>query len=103
MPYCTKDIRNLLRAYNLLVATRDDERAIVGRVSRCWLQSEREDWLQLSDISRGVLETVRGREIICEALMPDLDANPESIDLEPLIDQLPVSDKLSQTRTCHCC
>ena len=94
MPYCTKDIRNLLRAYNLLVATRDDERAIVGRISRRWLQSEREDWLQLSDISRGVLETVRGREIICEALMPDLDANPESIDLEPLMDQLPVSDKL---------
>ena len=94
MPYCTKDIRNLLRAYNLLVATRDDERAIVGRISRRWLQSEREDWVQLSDISRGVLETVRGREIICEALMPDLDANPESIDLEPLMDQLPVSDKL---------
>ena len=94
MPYCTKDIRNLLRAYNLLVATRDDERTIVGRVSRNWLQSEREDWLQLSDISPGVLETVRGREILCEALMPDLDANPESIDLEPLMEQLPVSDKL---------
>ena len=94
MPYCTKDIRNLLRAYNLLVATRDDERAIVGRVSRNWLQSEREDWLQLCDISPGVLATVRGREIICEALMPDLDANPESIDLEPLLEQLPVSDKL---------
>jgi len=94
MSHCTKDIRNLLRAYNLLVATRDDERAIVGTVSRRWLQSEREDWLQLSDISPGVLETVRGREIICEALMPDLDANAESIDLEPLLEQLPVSDKL---------
>jgi len=94
MPYCTKDIRKLLRAYNLLVATRDDERTIVGRVSRNWLQSEREDWLQLSDISPGVLETVRGREIICESLMPDLDANPETIDLEPLLEQLPVSDKL---------
>jgi len=94
MPYCTKEIRNLLRAYNLLVATRDDERAIVGRVSRNWLQSEREDWLQLSDISPGVLQTVRGREIICEALMPDLDANPESVDLAPLMEQLPISDKL---------
>jgi len=94
MPYCTKDIRNLLRAYNLLVATRDDERAIVGPVSRNWLQSEREDWLQLSEISPGVLQTVRGREIICEALMPDLDANPESVDLAPLMEQLPISDKL---------
>jgi len=94
MPYCTKDIRNLLRAYNLLVATRDDERAIVGRVSREWLQSEREDWLQLSDITPGVFKTVRGREILCEALMPDLDSNPESVDIEPLIAQLPFSDKL---------
>jgi len=94
MPYCTKDIRNLLRAYNLLVATRDDERAIVGRVSREWLQSEREDWLQLSDIAPGIFKTVRGREILCDALMPDLDANPESVDLEPLIEQVPVSDKL---------
>jgi len=75
---CTKHIRNLLRAYNLLVATRDDERAIVGRVSRNWLQSEREDWLRLSDIPTGVFSTVRGREILCEALMPDLDVNPET-------------------------
>lgn len=94
MPYCTKDIRNLLRAYNLLVATRDDERTIVGRVSREWLQSEREDWVQLSDITPGVFATVRGREIICEALRPDLDANPESVNLEPLLNQLPFSDKL---------
>jgi len=94
MPYCTKDIRNLLRAYNLLVATRDDERAIVGRVSREWLQSEREDWLALSDIAPGVFETVRGREILCEALMPDLDSNPESVGLESLLDQIPASEKL---------
>jgi len=92
--HCTKDIRNLLRAYNLLVATRDDERALVGRVSRKWLQSEREDWVALSDISPGVLATVRGREILCNAFLPDLDANPESINLDPLISQLPATDKL---------
>lgn len=94
MPSCTKHIRNLLRAYNLLVATRDDERAIVGRVSRNWLQSEREDWLRLSDIPTGVFSTVRGREILCEALMPDLDVNPETANIEPLLQQLPFSDKL---------
>ena len=94
MPCCTKDIRNLLRAYNLLVATRDDERAIVGKISRNWLQSEREDWLHLSDINPGVFETVRGREILCEALRPDLDANPESVSIEPLLAQIPSSDKL---------
>ena len=94
MPYCTKDIRNLLRAYNLLVATRDDERAIVGRISREWLQSEREDWLQLSDIAPGVFRTVRGREILCEALLPDLDSNPESVDIQSLIEQIPFTDKL---------
>lgn len=94
MPYCTKDIRNLLRAYNLLVATRDDERAIVGTVSRGWLQAEREDWLLLNDVTPGVFETVRGREILCEALRPDLDANPESVDIAPLLKQLPFSDKL---------
>ncbi len=93
-PHCTRDIRNLLRAYNLLVATRDDERAIVGRVSRDWLQSEREDWLQLSAINPSVFSTVRGREIICDALLPDLDANPELVDLAPLLSQLPNSEKL---------
>ena len=94
MPYCTKDIRNLLRAYNLLVATRDDERAIVGRVSRDWLQSEREDWLKLSEIPVSVFATVRGREILCDALMPDLDANPESVDLDALLEQLSMTDKV---------
>ncbi len=94
MPSCTKDIRNLLRAYNLLVATRDDERAIIGKVSRHWLQSEREDWLRLCDINPGVFRTVRGREVLCEALRPDHDSNPESIDIEPLLDQLVFSDKL---------
>ncbi len=91
---CSGDIRNLLRAYNLLVATRDDERAIVGRVSRHWLQSEREDWIALADIPLGVLNTVRGRQVLCDALMPDLDANPESIDPVALQIQLQYSDKL---------
>ena len=92
--HCTKDIRNLLRAYNLLVATRDDERAIVGRVSRAWLQSEREDWIKLSSITPGVYSTVRGREILCDALMPDFDANSENVHLPPLLNQLEGCDKL---------
>ncbi|OED35491.1 hypothetical protein AB833_30185 [Chromatiales bacterium (ex Bugula neritina AB1)] len=91
---CSRDIRNLLRAYNLLVATRDEERAIIGKVSRRWLQSESEDWIALSDIPIGVLQTVRGRQVLCDALMPDFDANPESVDLQALLLQLQHSDKL---------
>jgi len=92
-----RDTRNLLRAYNLLVATRDDERAIVGKVSRQWLQSEGEDWIALSDVPAGVLRTVRGREVLCDALMPDLDANTESVDLSTLLLQLQHNDKIVST------
>ena len=46
---CKNDLANLLRAYNLLVATRDDERIIAGQVSRAWLHSEREDFIKLSE------------------------------------------------------
>lgn len=90
---CSKDIRNLLRAYNLLVATRDDERALVGQVSRQWLKSESESWVDLEEIPAGVLTTVRGRQIVCDALMPDLDANSEKIDIGALLSQLKVCGK----------
>ncbi len=36
------DVTNLVRARYLLAATLDDQRAIVGRVSRAWIQSETE-------------------------------------------------------------
>ena len=87
------DLGNLLRAYNLLVATRDDERAIAGRVSRNWLYSEREDFVNLSDVGSGVLRTVRGREILCDVMMPDLDLNIDRINIESLLIQLPGCDK----------
>lgn len=85
---CSRDIRNLLRAYNLLVATRDDHRALVGVVSRRWLKSESESWVEIADIPADVLNTVRGRQIVCDALMPDLDANTETVDLDSLLTQL---------------
>ena len=87
------DLGNLLRAYNLLVATRDDERAIVGTVSRNWLHSEREDLINLCDVDSGVLRTARGREILCDVMMPDLDVNVDQIDIDTLLMQLPVCDK----------
>jgi hypothetical protein len=87
------DLRNLLRAYNLLVATRDDERAIAGTVSRNWLHSEREDFVKLSEVGSGVLRTVRGREILCDVMMPDLDVNVDQVNIESLLLQLPGCDK----------
>lgn len=93
-PYCSDDIRKLLRAYDLLVVTSDNDRAIIGQVSRNWLQSEREDWVKLSAIPAGTLATVRGREVLCDALMPDLDANPEDIDLASMCAQIASSDKI---------
>ena len=92
-PYCSDDIRKLLRAYNLLVVTRDHDRAIVGRVSREWLQSESEDWLRLSSIPTGTLCSVRGREVLVDALMPDLDVDPKALDLESMLAQIRCSDK----------
>lgn len=92
-PSCSNDIRKLLRAYNLLVVTSDDERAIIGQVSRKWLEIEREDWVRLSDIPSGVLRTVRGREVLCDALLPDLDMNHELVDLDSLLQQASTSDK----------
>ncbi len=87
------DLGNLLRAYNLLVATRDDERTIAGTVSRNWLHSEREDFVKLSDVGSGVLRTVRGREILCDVMMPDLDVNVDQISIDSLLMQLPGCDK----------
>lgn len=96
---CSTDIRNLLRAYNLLVATRDNERALIGGVSRQWLKSESESWVNLADVPLGVLETVRGKQIVCDALMPDLDANTEEIELGPLLTQIKSSGKSVNTNS----
>jgi len=88
------DLGNLLRAYNLLVATRDDERTIAGKISRTWLHSEREEFVKLSDVGSGMLRTVRGREILCDVMMPDLDINIDRTNIESLLNQLPGCDKL---------
>lgn len=85
---CPTEIRKLLRAYNLLIATRDDQRVLVGQVSRDWLKSESEHVVQLSALNDGILRTVRGRQIVCDALMPDFDADAEWIDIEPLLTQI---------------
>ncbi|MEM7257555.1 MAG: hypothetical protein AAF404_09220 [Pseudomonadota bacterium] len=93
MSECPAEIRKLLRAYNLLVATCDDQRALVGQVSRDWLKSESEHFLDLAQVPEGVLRTVRGREIVCDALMPDFDANAESVQFESLLLQIRTSAK----------
>ncbi len=87
------DIENLLRAYNLLVATRDDQRALIGVVSRQWLKSESEQLINIADLPAGVLRTVRGRQIVCDALTPDFDANAESLPFDSQWQQLQTSGK----------
>lgn len=91
---CSPDIRNLLRAYNLLVATRDDQRTLAGAVSRQWLKSESEQFIELAKLSEGMLRTVRGRQIVCDALMPDFDDNAERLPFDPLLKQLRASRKV---------
>lgn len=93
MSECPAEIRKLLRAYNLLVATCDDQRALVGQVSRDWLKSECEHFLNLSQVPDGVLRTVRGREIVCDALMPDFDADAERVQFDTLVTQIRTSEK----------
>lgn len=92
-PDSISDLGKLLRAYNLLVATRDDERAIAGVISRDWMYSEREDFVKLSDVGDGVLRTARGREILCDVMMPDLDLNIDQINIDSLLMQLRGCDK----------
>jgi hypothetical protein len=87
------DIQKLLRAYNLLVATCDDQRALIGPVSRVWLKSESEHFLDLAKVPEGVLRTVRGRQVLCETLMPDFDADAECAALDSLLNQLRDSGK----------
>ncbi len=90
---CSPDIENLLRAYNLLVATRDDQRALIGVVSRQWLKSESEQYINIADLPDGVLRTVRGRQIVCDTLTPDFDANAEQLPFDSQLHQLKATGK----------
>ncbi len=90
---CSPDIENLLRAYNLLVATRDDQRALIGVVSRQWLKCESEQLINIADLPDGVLRTVRGRQIVCDALTPDFDANAEQLPFDSQLHQLKARGK----------
>ena len=78
------DLRKLIRAYNLLAASCDDLRAIVGKVSRDWIASEIERDIPLADIPAATLSTVRGRDILAEELLGNKNLGPADIDLQSL-------------------
>ncbi|MEM7208024.1 MAG: hypothetical protein AAF434_09385 [Pseudomonadota bacterium] len=88
------DLQKLIRAYNLLAASCDDQRALVGTVSRSWIASEIERDIPLSEISKGLLASVRGRDILAKELFPDADVDPASVD--PFTTALP--DALADIR-----
>ena len=69
------DLRKLVRAYSLLAASCDNQRAIVGPVSPSWIASEVERNLPLADIPPATFATVRGADILTETFGDELGAD----------------------------
>jgi hypothetical protein len=72
----------LLRAFNLLASTIDDQRAVVGPISRDWVKSEIEKNIRISEIPLQTLKTTPGLEILKYEIFPDNDIGPNEIDIE---------------------
>lgn len=82
--YPLTDLVKLVRAYGLLAGTCDNQRAMVGEVSRAWLSSEVERYVPLSSIPSSFFHTMRGRDMLAAELYPDDDIDPESLDIESI-------------------
>ena len=74
----------LLRSYNLLASTIDDQRAIIGTISRDWVKSEIEKNIRISEIPLQTLKTTPGLEILKYDVFSDKDIDPFDIDLEDI-------------------
>ncbi len=72
----------LLRAFNLLASTIDDQRAVVGPISREWIKSEIEKNIRISEIPLQTLKTTPGLEILKYDIFSDKDIDPHDIDIE---------------------
>jgi len=82
--YPLTDLVKLVRAYGLLAGTCDNQRAMVGEVSRTWLTSEVERYIPLSSIPSSFFHTMRGRDMLAAELYPDDDIDPESLDIDSI-------------------
>ncbi|MCB1756475.1 MAG: hypothetical protein KDJ38_13195 [Gammaproteobacteria bacterium] len=78
------DLRKLVRAYGVLAGTCDNERAIVGRISRRWIAVEVERMLALADIPYRFFYSNRGREILASEFFSGQDLDPTEIDPDTL-------------------
>lgn len=80
--YPLTDLVKLVRAYGLLAGTCDNQRAMVGEVSREWLCSEVERYIPLSSIPSAFFHTMRGRDMLAAELYPNDGIDPESLDVD---------------------
>ncbi len=80
--YPLTDIVKLVRAYGVLAGTCDNQRALVGQVSRQWQSSEVERYIPLSSIPSAFFRTMRGRDMLAAELYPNEDIDPESLDID---------------------
>jgi len=82
--YPLTDLVKLVRAYGVLAGTCDNQRAMVGEVSRAWLCSEVERSVPLSSIPAAFFHTMRGRDMLAAELYPNDDVDPESLDIDAI-------------------
>jgi len=73
------DEMKLLKALNLLASTIDDQRAIIGPVSRDWVKSEIEMNIRIPDIPLQILDTIQGRDMLAYEIFPDQEIDPNDI------------------------
>lgn len=82
--YPLTDLVKLVRAYGVLAGTCDNERVIVGRVSRAWIAAELEHHVPLSSLPDGFLRTQRGHDLLAAELFPNQDIDPETIQVDEI-------------------
>ena len=82
--YPLTDLVKLVRAYGVLAGTCDNQRAVIGQVSRDWQAREVEQYVPLASLPEAFFHTRGGRDMLAAELFPDEDIDPESIDIGAL-------------------
>jgi hypothetical protein len=82
--YPLTDLVKLVRVYGLLAGTCDNQRTMVGEVSRAWQAREVEKYVPLTSLPSAFFYTMRGRDMLAAELFPDEDIDPESLDVDAL-------------------
>jgi len=82
--YPLTDLVKLVRAYGVLAGTCDNQRALIGKVSRDWQAREVERYVPLAGLPESFFHTRGGRDMLAAELFPDQDIDPESLDIGAL-------------------